>query len=320
VVQMFFQSVLCFLWAGSVSATVSSVPLFMWSPLGYFSGSNCLERELEGAVSSVDVAASMRRLGKAGSQAKGSSNALLESFAQVSPANRPEAVLSFFYPQLGKTKAGHASAVQLLEETFGSSKSCVSAPFVEVESGSLSKTLSNSLGLNPKAQVVAFQLGASNCGSILMQIRDNAELFGNEATDLLTLRSSDDTPLDSSCVKRIIELVSSKTKNNVVFTFSADEPTQIITDFASEAVQSHQLYSLNRDDKKIRSLLETTEGEAPRNNANPGALQYISTPILTGLMLGFVLLIFLFIGVGCLMSIDAPQRFSTEALPVPKEY
>jgi hypothetical protein len=271
-------------------------------------------------VSAIDVAAGMRRLGKAGSQAKGSSSALLDSFAPVSPANRPEAVLSFFYPQLGRTKAGHASAVQLLEEILGSSKSCVSAPFVEVESGSLSKTLSNSLSLNPKAQVVSYQLGASNCGSILMQIRDNAELFGNEATDLLTLRSSDDTPLDSGCVKRIIELVSSKTKNNVVFTFSADEPTQIITDFASEAVQSQKLYSLSRDDKKIRSLLETTDGEAPRSNANPGALQYISTPILTGLMLGFVLLIFLFIGVGCLMSIDAPQRFATEALPVPKEY
>jgi len=226
-------------------------------------------------------------------------------------------VLSFFYPQLGKTKAGHASAVELLEETLGSAKACVSAPFVEIESGSLSKTLSNSLGLNPKAQVVAYQLGASNCGAILMQIRDNAELFGNDATDLLTLRSVDNTPLDSGCVKRIMELVSSKTKNNVVFTFSADEPTQIITDFPLEAMQSHQLYSLNHDDKKIRSLLET---DAPRNVANDGALQYISTPILTGLMLSFVLLIFLFIGVGCLMSIDAPQRFATEALPVPKEY
>jgi len=243
---------------------------------------------------------------------------LLESLNQVSPANRPEAVLSFFYPQLGKTKAGHASAVELLEETLGSSKSCVSAPFVEMESGSLSKTLSNSLGLNPKAQVVAYQLGASNCGAILMQIRDNAELFGNDATDLLTLRSVDDTPLDSGCVKRIIELVSSKTKNNVVFTLSADEPTQIITDFPSEAVQSHQLYSA-REDKKIRSLLETDDGK-PKTTATPGALQYISTPILTGLMLSFVMLIFLFIGVGCLMSIDAPQRFATEALPVPKEY
>jgi len=315
---MFFHYVLCFLLAG-VAASMSSVPLFMWSPLGYFSGSACTERELEGTVSSSDVAAIMRRLGKAGPQAKGSSNTLLESFTQVSPANRPEAVLSFFYPQLGKTKAGHASAVELLEETLGSSKSCVSAPFVEIESGSLSKTLSNSLALNPKAQVVAYQLGASNCGAILMQIRDNAELFGNDATDLLTLRSVDDTPLDSGCVKRIIELVSSKTKNNVVFTFSADEPTQIITDFPSEAVQSHQLYSLNRDDKKIRSLLETDDGSS-KNAVTPGALQYISTPILTGLMLSFVLLIFLFIGVGCLMSIDAPQRFATEALPVPKEY
>jgi len=151
-----------------------------------------------------------------------------------------------------------------------------------------------------------------------MQIRDNAELFGNDATDLLTLRPMNGIPLDSGCVKRIIELVSSKTKNNVVFTFSADEPTQIITDFSSDAVQSQQLYSLERDEKKIRSLLDTNGGVA--RNATPGALQYISTPILTGLMLSFVLLIFLFIGVGCLMSIDAPQRFATEALPVPKEY
>jgi len=315
---MFLQTVVCFLLAGSVSASISSVPLFMWSPLGYFSGSKCTDQELSGAVSSSDVAAGMRRLGKAGSQAKGSSSALLDSFVTVSPANRPEAVLSFFYPQLGKAKAGHAAAVQLLEEALGSSKSCVSAPFVEVE-GSLSKTFSNSLGLNPKAQVVAYQLGASNCGSILMQIRDNAELFGNDATDLLTLRSLDDTPLDSGCVNRIIQLVSSKTKNNVVFTFSADEPTQIITDFSTEAVQSHQLFSLDHNQKKIRSLLET-DGGVPSNTTTPGALQYISTPILTGLMLSFVMLIFLYIGVGCLMSIDAPQRFATEALPVPKEY
>jgi hypothetical protein len=256
-------------------------------------------------------------LGKAGSQSKGSSNALLDAFAKVSPANRPEAVLSFFYPQLGKTKAGHAAAVQLLEETLGSAQSCVSAPFVEV-STSLSKTMSNSLGLNPKAQVVSYQLGDTNCGAILMQIRDNDELFGNDATDLITLRPQNDSPLDTGSVKRIMELVSAKTKNNVVFTFSADEPTTIITDFPSEAVQSHQLYSVGHE-KKMRSLLEG-DGKTPKVAITAGALQYISTPILTGLMLSFVLLIFLFIGVGCLMSIDAPQRFATEALPVPKEY
>jgi len=268
-------------------------------------------------VSSSEVGASFRMLGKAGSQSKGS-NALSEAFAKASP-KRPEAVLSFFYPQLGQTRPGQASAVQLLEEVLGSSQSCVSVPFVELESTSLSKALSNSLGLNPKAQVVAYQLGSSNCGAILMQIRDNHELFGNEATDLLTLRPQGDS-LDNACVKRIIELVSAKTNNNVVFTLSADEATTITTDFPSEAVQSHQFFSLNRDDKKLRSLLETDGLKAPGNVTTPGALQYISTPILTGLMLGFVLLIFLFIGVSCLMSIDAPQRFATEALPVPKEY
>lgn len=316
---MFFQTVLCVLLVG-VSATVSSVPLFMWSPMGYFADSKCTEQEVMGSVSSSDVAASMRRLGKVGSQAKGSSSALLNAFSKDSSTDRPEAVLSFFYPQLGKTKHGHAAALQLLEETLKSSKSCVSAPFVEVDSGSLSKVLSNSLSLNPKAQVVSYQLGSSNCGSILMQIRDNAELFGNGATDLLALRPQDDSALDSECAKRIIELVSSKTKNNVVFTFSADEPTQITTDFPSEAVQLHQLFT----EKKLRSLLDDNEMPRLSNSSNnitsPGALQYISAPILTGLMLGFVLLIFLFIGVGCLMSIDAPQRFSTEVLPVPKEY
>lgn len=307
---MSFQTVLCFLLAGSVFGSISSVPLFIWSPLGYFREGKCTEQELTDVTAS-DVAAGMRRLGKAGSQMKGGSNMLLDSFATSSPASRPEVVLSFFTPQLGKTKPGYASTVQLLEDTFGSAKSCVSAPFVEVESG-LSKTMSNSLGLNPKAQVVTYQLGASNCGNILMQIRDNSELFGNDATDLLTLRSEDNTPLDGACVKRIIELVSAKTKNNVVFTLSSDEPTQIITDFESEAVQS-QLYSLNSD-KQMRSLLDATK------NATPGKVQYVSTPILTGLLLSFVMLIFLFIGVSCLMSIDAPQRFATEALPVPKEY
>jgi len=312
---MIFQTTLCFLVAG-VSATISSVPLFMWSPLGYFSESRCTEQELSGSVNSGDVAAAMRRLGKAGAQSKGSSSVLVEALAKTSPADRPEAVLSFLYPQLNQAKPGFASAVQLLEESLGSAQSCVSAPFVQVESSSISKTLSNSLGLNPKAQVLAYQLGASNCGAILMQIRDNAELFGNGATDLLTLRPQAGAELDSQCVKRIMELVSAKTNNNVIFTASADEPTQIITDFPSESVHSHQLYSLERDNK-LRSLLET---QGPQNVTTPGALQYISTPILTGLMLSFVLLIFLFIGVGCLMSIDAPQRFATEALPVPKEY
>lgn len=280
-----------------------------------------MEKEIS-SLSAGEVGASMRRLAKAGGQTQGSANMLLESFAAVSPADRPEAVLSFFYPHLQKAKAGYAAAVQLLEETLGSAKSCVSAPFVNADE-SLSKTLSNSLGLNPKAQVVSYQLGSSNCGAILAQIRDNSELFGNEATDLLTLRPQDDSPLDSGCVKRIIELVLAKTKNNVVFTISSDEPTRITTDFPTPALQSHQLFSLERDDKKLRALMEVDEETAPRvprNVTTPGALQYISTPILTGLMLGFVLLIFLFIGVGCLMSIDAPQRFATEALPVPKEY
>jgi len=313
---MILQTVLCCL-MGSVFAAVSSVPLFMWSPLGYFSESRCTEWEVDDRVSSSDVAAGLRRLVKAGSQSRDNSNAFLDYFSQSSPANRPEAVLSLFYPQLGKAKATHSSATQVLEEALGASPSCIAAPFVNVDSGSLSKTLANSLGLNPKAQVLSFQLDGSNCGSILVQIRDNADLFSNDATDLLTLRSADDQPLDTGCVKRIMELVSAKTKNNVVFTVAADEPTQIITDFPSEAVQTHQWYSLDRqDDKKIRSLLE----EGARNTTTPGALQYISTPILTGLLLSFVLLIFLFIGVSCLMSVDAPQRYATEALPVPKEY
>lgn len=310
---MSFQTVLCLLFTGSVFGSISSVPLFIWSPLGYFREGKCTEQEVTDVVTASDVAAGMRRLGKAGAQTKGGSNMLLDSFATSTPASRPEVVLSFFAPHLGKTKPGYASTVELLEETFGSAKSCVSAPFVEVEAG-LSKTLSNSLGLNPKAQVVTYELGASNCGTILMQIRDNAELFGNDATDLLTLRSEDNTPLDGSCVKRIIELVSSKAKNNVVFTFSTDETTQLTTDFGGDYIaQSQLLYSLNNDDR--RSLLDDA---AP--NATPGKVQYVSTPILTGLLLSFVLLIFLFIGISCLMSIDAPQRFAIEALPVPKEY
>lgn len=310
---MSFQTVLCFLFTGSVFGSISSVPLFIWSPLGYFREGKCTEQELTDVVTASDVAAGMRRLGKAGAQTKGGSNMLLDSFATATPASRPEVVLSFFAPQLRKTKPGYASTMELLEDTFGSAKSCVSAPFVEVDTG-LSKTLSNSLGLNPKAQVVTYELGASNCGTILMQIRDNAELFGNDATDLLTLRSVDDTPLDGSCVKRIIELVSSKAKNNVVFTFSTDESTQITTDFGSEVAQSQLLYSLNSDERQMRSLLDVP------SNATPGKVQYVSTPILTGLLLSFVLLIFLLIGVNCLMSIDAPQRFATEALPIPKEY
>ena len=309
---MTFQTLLCFLLTGSVFGSISSVPLFIWSPLGYFRESKCTEQELTDVVTASDVAAGMRRLGKAGTQAKGSSNMLLDSFASASPASRPEVVLSFFAPQLGKTKPGYASTVQLLEDTFGSSKSCVSAPFVEAESG-LSKTSSNSLGLNPKAQVVTYQLGASNCGTILMQIRDNSELFDNDATDLLSLRSEDNTPLDAACVKRVIELVSSKTKDNVVFTFSTDEPTQLITDFGVPAIPSQLYSSMNSDDRKMRSLLDLPK-------ATPGLVQYVSPTILTALILSFVLLIFLFIGVGCLMSIDAPQRFATEALPVPKEY
>jgi len=312
-----FQIVLCCL-VGNVYASVSSVPLFMWSPLGYFSQSKCTEWEIDQWVSSSDVAAGLRRLVKAGSQSKESSNSLLEYFTPSSPANRPEAVLSLFYPQLSPGHLGHASATQLLQETFASSPSCVSAPFVTVD-GSLSKTLANSLSLNPKAQVLSYQLGPSNCPSILVQIRDNVDLFSNDATDLLTLRSSDEHPLDRECVKRIIELVAAKTKNNVVFTVSADEPTQIVTDFPSEAVQTHQLFSTDHgEDKKIRSLLEG--GGTVRATNSTGALQYISTPILTGLLLSFVLLIFLFIGVGCLMSVDAPQRFATEPLAVPKEY
>jgi len=265
-------------------------PLFMWSPHGYFTHSRCQQREFGEVVSSDDLASGIPGLG-ASSRGQGALNSL------VHDSSKPEAIVAFVY---SKGELSHdVSTRGLIEELLASSTSCVSIPFVEARKD-LTQSLTSAVQGSAQAQVLS--LGSSTCDAVLDQLRA-ASLFSNGATDLIILQQP-----DGSCVKRVIELVTSK-QQRVVFA-ATEEPTTIVTEVSCEV-----------EPRKYRSSRVLLEDQvAPPTNSTSAPLQYISTPILMGLMLAFVLLLFLFIGVGCLMSIDAPQRFATEPLPVPKEY
>jgi len=287
------RSLFCLLISG-IAADVAVSSVYMWSPFGYLTGSQCAQLEGGDIVTSEELAAELSRFNSPPDDAKPRNHHLV-----VQTSDRPEALLAFVYQKASLLNTD-TSALRLIEEYLDSSKSCASVPFVDVRS-TMSESLQSATRGDPRAQVLSLQLEQSNCGAILAQLQDS-HLFGNGVTDLVQLRT--DHKLDGECVRNLTALAIAMSKGRLVLAVTA-EATKIITDIPCEMLLPHS-----------RVLLQTIPGLPTA----PGALQYISTPILMGLMLAFVLLLFLFIGITCLLSIDAPQRFATESLPVPKEY
>jgi len=280
-----------------IGADVAVAPLFMWSPRGYFTRSQCAQWEVGEVVSAEDISGAVRRL--AGATADVQQSPLSDVVASSSDV--PEAVVAFVYPKLS-TLTKDVQVLQLVEGYLENSASCVSMPFVDAQK-TISQTITSALRFNRKAQDFSLQLG-SDCDATMGYIRGSG-LLSNGVTDLVVVRT--DGMGDGACMKRIIELVAAQSEEKVVLALTA-EPTSIVTDVSCEI------------DEPLRSSRVLLQMSPPNNSTSPGVIQYISPPILTALMLSFVLLMFLLIGVSCLLSVDAPQRFATESLPVPKEY
>jgi hypothetical protein len=291
------SAVFALLLVSGIGAEVAVAPVFMWSSVGYFTGSQCTRQEVDSIVSAEELGWAVKHL--IGTPQKGMEHNPLQSL--VAPASdRPEAVLAFVY---SKPSILNADIQTTLVEEYLQTKPCLSVPFVDMGKTTSAQALTAAIRTNPQAQVVDLQLGSS-CDSVLASL-GGSSLFSNGVTDLVLVHVSG--KVEGSCAKKVIELASSKA-DRLIFAMTA-ESQSMVTDLPCEIDPAWHGAS--------RMLLEDT---IKATNTTAGRLQYISTPILMGLMLMFVMLMFLLIGVSCLMSIDAPQRFATESLPVPKEY
>lgn len=306
-------------------ADISSVPLFMWSPRRFFTDSSCVDKEASNVFSASDVGGGVRRLSKIGPQSTREENALLKHFSDNAPSNRPEVIMAFIYPTLSSATASRAAGAYLsdsvqapafkyLGSALGSAASCISAPYVDVTGEKLSTTLEAAVTADSKSSIVSVTLAdESSCAAAASMIKAKSTLFTNQATDLIIVRAGSHKDFDNGCMQTLIGLVGAATQDNFVALLSADDAPELVTDFSSPALQAHMDFTMQQTLGSSRALLAT-------DSATNVPLYYVSTPIVMGLGVMFTFLIFLWIGIGCLMSVESPQRFASEGLPVVKEY
>lgn len=268
-------------------ADISVVPLMMWSPQRYFAGSNCLDQEAVGILSKRDV---------------------VENLQEISVKKSP-VVLSFLQSK---------PVFRNIMGDLTPSTSCLAAPFVDLGGESMSQIVEETF---QKSKII--KLGNS-CDLALAGLQ-KTNIFSNSETSLILVRA-DDESFDAACLSRITKLVSSKTGNNFVSLLSSEEPTKISTEFSTPVVQARRLLSAVSASvtppcsNATKLACDAINGVLFYDCTCSAPLQYVSTPIVMALIVVFLLLGLAWVGVSCLMAIEAPSRFGTENLAIAKEF
>jgi len=294
-----------------VRAQVSSVPLLVWSSQQHFTNSDA-DWEVPAVVDVQDVAEILLHLGTVGLQPD--SNALLEYVVEPSSPSRPEVLVSFVFQkessasalqEAGAFSGTQAPVFEFLQRALRAAKSSLVVPFLRTNNQAISQVLSSALA---SANGTTVKLEGGTCEAILSGLASHDAIFHNGATDLLLIQPHS---LDGACMDRILTAVTSLSRpGHMLALFTADSTgaPPVVTTFVGEEVGR----------LAQRRLLASAAMNA--STTTIVGIQYVNAPILAGLALSFLMLIFLWVGVSCLMSIQAPVRFASQALPVPKEY
>jgi hypothetical protein len=218
-------------------------------------------------------------------------------------AKQPEVVLALIAAEMSSStalrQAGAFGGVQsstfaFVKESLKAAKSCLSVPYLQ--SDATTKVLTD-------AAVTTVKLGASgvSCTSLMAELATHAAEFTNGKTELFTLNTEG---VDATCLTQLVADVSARTKGSFVALFTAEK-----SDVAEMILSKPTALIVENEARQLLSVQPLNTG-----------LLYVNAPILSGLFLAFMMLFFVWVGVSCLMSIQAPARFATVPLPVPKEY
>ena len=248
----------------------------------------------------------------------------------VSTESKPAAVVACIMSHMSSSEASqqagayatetHSKVMQLLETSLDTAKSCVSVPFVTrspKSAASVSETITSVFAPGKDRQhVLEFHVdGSSTSADIMAQVDARLAQATEGRPVLVLLRAKDPSAVDVATLKSVMAAVQTSTDNNFISLFSADRAGHSLAVDFGEPSGRHLLAAEGTSHHSSPHKL----GASPKA-ANYTGLQYINAPILSGFALGLIMLLFLWVGVGCMMSIESPKRFANEPLPVPKEY
>jgi len=285
-------SLLCLLLP--IVAGTTSIPLFLWSSKGYFSGR---VQNVQETPTINDINTSLLKL-------TGASSLPETKIAKytVDSASKPELIVAYVLPELSSTLSqSDCLNTGDLQSILEKSESSLVFPYVHLDE---SRTLSQSLLLTSE------RIDA-NCEDLVNSL--NADIFGNGKTELVVanVRAG-----QASCLTQLDSYIAEQSKGNFIGLLSGEVPTAIKTEYISAPAMLETSDDSFAHTFNTAALSETLDA----NITSSQSVEYVTPDIMTGLLVSLILLIILFGGLTCLLSIESPVRYGTQRLVLAKEY
>jgi len=303
------------LFAVTVWSLSSPVPLFLWTGENYFPINHV---ELTNAISLEDLESS-----------------LVEVAKTASSTTAPEVLVAFLAEKMGSSDIAQLGAayttdtsqdkLPALKELLTSQNSFV-APHVytngEKTSNVLSRAVQSVSTYSASGQIIKFNLQNNNCDALLNTLESNS-VCSNGALDLVLVSFSDyQAQQVDQCLQRVQTSLNSKCQQRYISLLSAEETNEPKRTFLTERVENDLLSFTQPSFTTVSAYTNKRTLFAAVNGTTPVFVgpQYMSSAILFGILLGFVLLFFVWQGVSQLTSIQTPVRFSHTKLQLSREY
>jgi len=300
-------SLLC----ASAAAEKSFVPTWMWSGVSTFKGRNSqlldqlstdtissfINNYVSDASSDLDVQAALKK--------------------QTQASGSPEVVVVFVYDQLRTdqvARLSQAGALDKLQSSLAASSSSLSLPYSQSSDGQFinklspaarGKTIASGVTF-PNAEVVALE-------DLVSVLEARQEIFTNGVPDLVVVKLGKLTPAQDAIMGGVCDLITARSHGKYIALLTAND----ITPLVEEGIQMN--FDMPQPAGHGRRL---TEGDAPKPKKDAGACggdgtcEYpipITPNVLTGLIVGFMLLIIFLIGFNCLFALQTPRKFDAAA-------
>jgi len=310
-------SALCFCFFGVVFSSTSSVPFLLWTGKSYFSTSHA---EYEQPFLLDDIQYS-----------------LLETKDSESQAY-PEVLVAFVADKMGSNEVSQlgaafgASEVDQLKNLKGvlsGARNSIIIDNVYPSYNKISQALIQSMRIaSPHGTIIKSKLPTDTCDSILAKLETSKNIFSNKMSDLVLISFSDyvDQRVDQ-CIQQVNSYVNEKSNSQYISLLSADQSrVQPQLTFKTEKLEEKndivQTYTLLQSPVNLYASRHLFAMQNNSNSTTPAFTgpQLISPMILFGIILGFVLIFFLWQGVKHLTLIEAPIRFSHTKLVLSREY
>jgi hypothetical protein len=247
----------------------------------------------------------------------------------------PEVVVAFVadkmgsseIPQMGAAFTNTRDQLVNLKTALNTARNSLTIPYLYTSQRKMSQSLIQSLQISSQGSVLSSNLATERCDAVLGKLEASPAVFSNGITDLILISFSDYTGQQvDECLQRVNTYVQEHVKQQYIALLTADAPhVDPKLTFSNDKLLENDIVSFSLLSQSANlPLTMRLFARAPSNNTNSTPFfvgpQFISPAILFGILLGFVLIFFLWQGIYQLTQIEAPVRFSHAKLQLSREY